>query len=883
MKRINNRLALVLCLTLGVAACSSEKTAEDYLIAAKENIKASKNANAIIALKNAIRVDLKNPEARALLGSLYLNMGEAGAAEKELKRALELSGNIDDTLPKLLKAFNLQRKNDEIIAFTSELEQPTPEILLYQALAYNRLGEKEKSKQLVVHANEISTESIYSQLGNAYLKADSSDIKGALDNIDSILAVAPGLTEALILKGQLHFAENDFPNALVAFNEYHKLLPNDVQIRLFLANTYVKNEQFDEANKHIDFLLKLVPEHPFVNQLKGLVYYQKLEYKQALAHTEKAIHNGLDTSANRVVAGLSAFKLVQYEIAHGYLVTLIEILPPTHPVRRVLAVVQLELGYSTDAGSVLEELEGLTSQDVNLFTTASAELLKAGKIKEAKKLLSKTDAISIDSSPEMTKLGALKFSMNDLEGITDLEKAVEIDPEFKVAKVALAAAYIKSEEYEKALSLAEQWKQSSPDKVEGYNLTAKIHLLQKDIVAAEAQFNRALSINENNPYSLLYFANKAIVNNSPEEAVIRLEQLLSSSPDHLKGLALNYRAYKILNTSDIAVEKIKKSFLENENNIYYRLLYSRVLFIENQFDEVIKLLKEVNTEESIPTIYWALLGDSYLKVSKSEKALEVYNKWIKAQPQYRLAWLKKISTQERLVDFRGALSTVDKALAKSPGDEQFTTLRINYLILNKQFKDAQIQIENLTTEQKKLPLVKGLQAKIWLTEGKFKKALSGLEELYEIVPNQYNVTLLLLTYKKLEQEEAAFQFIKRHVESYPQDNASRTLLAEIAINFDKDLAKEQYLILLKAAPENLSILNNLAWVEYQLKNYESANLHVTDALKLSPDHPHIMDTAAQIQLKLGNEKKAIELISRARKLAPNDKEIAKHYKEVLGQ
>ncbi len=883
MRLIKNKLALAVCIALSVAACTPDKTSEEYISAAKASVSASKNADAIIALKNAIRTDLKNAEARVLLGSLYLNMGEAAAAEKELNRAITLSGDLDALLPKLLKALNLQNKNDEIIALIAKHDQITPEILLYQALAYSGLGEKDKAKQSIAEGNELSTESVYSQLGDAYLNAESVDIDDTLENVDKILVLEPELTEALMLKGQLHFAKKDFEGAINAFKKYHDLLNGDVQIRLYLANAYVKNEQFKEANEHLDFLLKLIPEHPFINQLKGLIEYQNSEYKQALAHTEKAIQNGLDIPSNRVVAGLSAFKLEQYELAHQYLVTLSEILSPTHPVSRVLALVQMQLGYSDDVGDTLKDLEGLTSQDVNLFTTASFELLKSGKIKEAKELLAKTDDIVADNPEGLTKLGILKLSMNDLEGLADLEKAVEIDPELAMAKMALAAAYIKSEEYGKALSLAEQWKHSNPKQVEGYNLAAKIYLLKEEVKSAETEFNLALAIDESNPYSLVYFANKAFVNETPKESIKLLEKLLISSPNHLAALTLNYRAHSILNTVDTAVDKIAKSFAENQNNISYRLLYARVLFIEKQFDDVINLLKEARREVSTPALQWALLGDSYSKLNKNEEALKVYSNWILTKPQYRAAWLKKISAQEKLADYRGALATVQQALTKTPDDGQFTILRVNYLILTKEFTEAQRQIDNLSDEHKELPLIKGLQGKIWLTEGRFEKALSGLEGLYKTVPNPSNVTLLLLTYKQLGQEEVAYNFIKNHVESYPMDDVSRTLLAEIAINFDKIIAKNNYLILLEKAPENISILNNLAWVEFQLENYDLADKYVTRALNINKSHPQIMDTAALIKLKLGNKKKALELLKRAKLLAPKDAEIAKHYDEAVAQ
>lgn len=880
MKFYKKKLSLSIFLALGLAACSPNKTPEEYLSSAKTSISQSKNADAVIALKNALRVDLKNAEARFLLGTLYLKAGEAAAAEKELTRALTLSDDVSDVLPKLLKALHLQNKSNEIISLTNKYDEITPEVLLYQSLAYMSLGEDEKAKQSIIQANELSTESVYSQLGEAYLNADSANFNDTIENINQILTVTPNLTEALMLQGQLFFAKEDYTSAINSFNKFHQLLPGNTQVRLFLANSYIKNQQFDEGGKQLDFLLKLYPEHAFSNQLKGLVYYNKADYKNALSHTEKAIQNGLNISANKVIAGLSAFKLGKYELAHQYLVTLSEILPPTHYVHRVLALVQIQLGYNSDASDTLTELEGLSSQDINLFTTASFELLKAGKIGEAKELLSKMEELDIDNAEDMTKVGILKLSLDDLDGLTDLEKAVEKNPELTMAKLALSAVYIKNKEYDKALSMANQWKKSKPNEVEGYNLAARVYLLQEDIPAAEIEFNQALTINENNSQSIIYFSRKSLENNKPKKAIEQLDKLFVTSPNHLKGLEITYHAHKALNMANIAVDKIAKSYSENERNTSYRLLYSRVLFMENDFDGVVELLKETQHKVSIPALQWILLGDSYSKLNKRRKALEVYNDWLSVSPQYRVAWLKKISIQDRLTDYNGALASVEQVLLRSPKDDQFTVLLANYLILTKQFEKAQAQLDALTKEQKDLVLVKGLQGQIWLSEGKFKQALHSLEGLYKLHPSPFNTALLFTTYRKVEQDKVAFDFIQKHVELFPKDNASRNLLAESAIVVDQALAKKHYLILLELIPNNLFILNNLAWVEYLLEDYKSAEQYINTAMVIDDANPQILDTAGLIQLKLGNKAVALELLNKARLLAPYDKGIAQHYNDA---
>jgi putative PEP-CTERM system TPR-repeat lipoprotein len=866
-----------------LAACSPKKTSEEYIQSAKVHVENGKSAAAILELKNAVSIDLKNPESRYLLGILYLELGDVAAAEKELTKSLELNGDVLLILPKLLKALDLQNKSEKLISLANQNltvdKSVLPEILLYKALAYIKLSDKDKAKETITQANEVSSESVYSQLGEAYVMANTTDVSGALVLIENILSETPELTEALILKGQLLFSLGEYKNAIVAFNEYYTLLPKNTQIRLFLANSYVRNEQYIEAAEHLDFLLKKFPEHPFVNQLKGLFFYQKEDYVNALAHTTKAIQNGLDIRSNRVVAGLSAFKLEQYEQAHHFLITIADSLPSAHPVRKVLAIVQLQLGYNSEAGDTLQNMEGATAEDVNLLTTATFELLKIGKIQEAKALVQKTSDISDRNPQGIAKVGILKLSMNDLEGIADLEKATEMDSDLPIAKLALASAYIQNKKYDKALELAEKWKVSNPLQVDGFNLAAKVLLIQNKIKKAEQELKVALTINENNPYSRLYFANKFMLNMQAEKAIAHLEGIFSTSPEHLEALRLNYRVHKLLKIKGVkvAIDKIKQSYSNNSTNLDYRLLFARVLFIEEKFNEVIALLGKTSPIE------WELLGDSYFKLDNYEKAISIYDDWIEARPQSRTARLRKVSTQEKLTDYRGALLTINEVLAKLPNDGQFNVLKVNFLILTKKFKQAEIQLNALTKDQRELPLVKGLQGQLLLTKGKFKEALSGLEGMYHLLPNSYNAALLFATHKKLDQDDLAFGFIEKHLETYPDDKVSRNILAENAIAYNLELSRKHYLVLLESTTDNFSILNNLAWVEYKLNNLVEANQLINEALKLNAIHPQALDTAGLIQLRLGNKDRAVEFLNRAQLLAPNDDDIAKHYKEALIQ
>ena len=86
-----------------VAGCGPS-TPEELLATAKQELAKNDGAAAVIHLRNALQ---KNPdlgEVRFLLGKALLENGELVAAEKELRKAVELKYPTDQAIPVLARA-----------------------------------------------------------------------------------------------------------------------------------------------------------------------------------------------------------------------------------------------------------------------------------------------------------------------------------------------------------------------------------------------------------------------------------------------------------------------------------------------------------------------------------------------------------------------------------------------------------------------------------------------------------------------------------------------------------------------------------------------------------------------------------------------------------
>ena len=93
---------------------------------------------------------------------------------------------------------------------------------------------------------------------------------------------------------------------------------------------------------------------------------------------------------------------------------------------------------------------------------------------------------------ERLNAGLKKFASRDYKGaISDLEKAIELDPEFDLALNALAESYNKLGDLDKAIDIAKKYVESSPKDPVAHTALSRLYV-QKGMIA-EAEQEMAIS------------------------------------------------------------------------------------------------------------------------------------------------------------------------------------------------------------------------------------------------------------------------------------------------------------------------------------------------------------------------------------------------------
>lgn len=878
-------LVFAFSLLLIITGCS-EKTSEEYIALAETKIQQNDIPSAIIDLKNAISVNPRDAKSRFMLGELYAQRGSSASAEKELKRALELNYEPNKVLPLLANVYNLQFKHAEVIALVDSSRNLAPEVstslLLYKALAHFQLGEPYKAKKAVADANEISSDSLYSKLGNAYVDFSNNEIKVSLDKINQILKEHPEFADAHLLKGQLTSVTNDSAGAVESFKKYKELLPQTYQSRVLLANAYFKDRQFEQAEKEVDLLLQFNSEQPFVNQLKGAIRFQDQDFENAKLYTEKAIQNGMGNTPNKIIAGVSAFKLGSHSLAYEYLNSIKDKLPPEHPIFRMLAILELKLGKGIDAGMTLTQLDGLTEDDVILLSAASAQLMREGKSSQIKSILDKVESIEFTDPLRIAQKGLLRLSLDDVDGLADLEQALALDPDQTAVKTSLATAYINNGLYDKALELSQNWIEQKPDEIHGYILAAISYANLNEPDLAKQMNDRALEIDPDNITANNYYADKAKADGDIETAISYLNKIISAHPEHIPTLRKHFVLQLEQGNVKEGLRPIESAFNRATDKLQLRLLFAQALLTSEKYSESTGVLESITANAELPDIYWIVLGNAYYQNAQRQKSLSVTENWVQQQPYNKSAHLRLIALHDLFDKYNNALEVTNAARAKFPEDDQFTLLSIYFYIVTGDIKAAEQLYSGLSNELRSSVAGQGLSGQILLEKGDAKSALPKLKTFYQQRANQRNASLVAKALKQLKLYSEAIAFLGEHEKLNGESVVNDIQIAELAIYAENfDLAVEHYLKVLEVEPNNSRALNNLAYILIEQGNFVKALQYAERATLLAPDYPPVFDTYATTLFKTGEFNKAADNYAKAYNFDTSNTEIALRYVEAL--
>ena len=871
---------------LALSACGNNETPQTYIAQAEKLLTEQQHSSAIIALKNAIKLDVKNAKARFLLGRLYLASGDGYGAEKELERALELKYDANKALPLLARAYMLTESDDDIFSLEKEAETLVQsskiQFLAYKTIAALRTDNEELASETVELALSMSTVDGYTLLANAYLQFAKKDTDRAGALLVRILTAAADNVDALMLQGQVALVEKDYSQAVISFKKYFELQPNSSKAQIFIADALLKNGQYPEAEAIADSILAKIPNQAFLQYIKAMARFEVKDYKASSDFSSLSLSSGFNSFSLKLVAGASAFYLENYEQCNLHLTDIVKYLPNDHPARRMLAVSQLQLGLIDNISETLGEVTSSNQENTQFLAALSYELMELGAYEKAKELAKQvtggSEVRDEQNAEQSARAGILKLMMNDPSGVENLELAIQQNPKLISAELALAFASIKAGDLARADIIANKWLKQYPSKAGGYNLKATISFAQNKLTQGQAALEQSLTLEPNNVYALTEMVKLATHQKETAKATALTEEAIVAHPQNLKVLAQYFEFHK----NEEGLQPLIAAKKDNEANIKYGVLLAEALIQLNQYKRASEILAGYPLTSKTPKRYWQLMLISNTKQQDAQEVVLILDKWRKNSPYHIEPVLLLVNYWAAKKQPDRALNILKSSFKQHPNNLILHLVKMQVLLNSNRSSEARRFLNDLSSFHFNKDLRAGIEGRILLLEKEFFAAIPKLKQQYEAKPNDQNVTFLSYALEGNNQKHAAIDLLERHSSAHGLQPRVSLILANLYLSTDKDKAISEYEKLLKVQPNNIVLLNHISWLYMEKGLFSQALIHAETAYSISAEVPNVVDTYAQVLLKSGDKTEALVKAELAYKLSKaKDIDIALNLTEAL--
>ncbi len=878
---------LLLTLIIGASlltACSGEDSST-LLTEAKAMVAAGDYKAAMIQLKNALAENESNAEARYELGKLYLDQFDLASAEKEFRRAREAGYAANVVNPMIARALLGQREFQRVLD-----ELPTPvdngpdaaTLLALRATAELSLERKEDARKTMQRALEAAPDNPEVHLALAQLALADRDIDKAMQEIDQALRSDPGHRDSLLLKGDLLRATGKTAEAAAVYREVLKVDPKHVNARLALAGIAIAENKLADARKEVDAALKAKPNNLQARYTQALIDFQEKKTERArdtLAGVLKAAPGFVPAL---LLGGSIEYTLGNLQTAEAHLNKVVKAVPGNLYALRLLAATQLRLGRPDEAEKTLAPALR-SSQDPGVLVVAGEIALAKKDFAQASAYFEQAAQRNPDSAAIRTELGISRLATGDQRAMADLQAAADMEGASSRADTVIILSQLQQKQFDAALASIAALEKKLPANPLPWNFRGAAYLGKQDRARARDSFNQALKLDPKFFPAAANLAQLDLQDNQPAAARQRFEGILKADPKHLSAmLAL---ADLSLHNKD---EKSYVSWLEKAASAHPQALQPRVALARYQLakgdrNKALATAREaVNAQPDNPVAI-ELLGTIQLGLGDTTNALGSYRKLAERQPGQVAPLIKVARVQIVAKDVAGARKTLQDALRIQADSLDARLLLGGVEIQGGRFDEAHKLAKQVQQQKPDNPAGFILEGDTAFARKDYPAALAAFERAHKLQASGALLVRQLQVFNATQRTEEGEKRLADWLATHPQDANTRAALAESLIKRNQHkAAAEHYLVLNKSNPNNLLIVNNLAW-SLSESNDSRALSFAEQALKLAPDNPAVMDTLGWILVQQGQTARGLKLLRQALAKAPDAGDIQYHYAAALAK
>jgi len=882
---------IIFVLAFLLASCGKgSTTATEYLERGKQYFANGEYQAAVIEYKNAVQQDPKNLEARLQLGEYYIFLGLSAAAEKEVKRAIDLGGKTPRSTQILGDTYLLQRKYQHIIDAVAAISPPlSSELLVLRGSAYLGLQNKPEALESFKQAEALSPGLSSAKIGLAKLAVLDGNHDKAFSILDALLKGNTSQPKVWHVKGQIAYSLGKYPQAQIAFEKVIALSPKKVVSRMVvdaeigLARSLIAQNNDKEAQVVVERLLAKKLNHPAPQYFNAMLAYRAGDFEKAKQNLQDVLRKFPGHQLSNLLLGGVHYARQDFEQAEMYLNRFVTAMPSHLEGRKLLAATRLKQNQPDEALSILSSQIDASSNDIQLLTLVGRAALAGGNYGQAVKYLKK--AVSIDPEATSVRAELAKVYMSSGQFGAALEELEQLElRDKKKALMLKVLTLLRKRDNTEALHIAREMVKKSPDDPGTHTLLAGVYLLGGSRQAARDEYAKAALLDNQHIPSRLLLGRLDLEDKKLQDAEHRFDEVLLLDSANIAAMIGHAQVAELNRDNNTVKDWLEKARAVNDKAFLPRFLLAKFYLGMRDAKNALVIADEMEKLQPTNSDMYSLRGEALLALGRGEEAVSVYQEWAQEKPKNLMAHYKLGYAYFA----NGAFEKAEVALNQSVAiDTKFVPARSLMVLVdlrNNNVSSAKSRIAKIKKIAKKSPVGYVLAGNVAMQEKKYTQAMNEYrvaldKEEKTSTLNKYHLALL-----RAGKAEKAISESRKWLEKFPDDVAAQLLLAKTYAELDRKTdAEREYRSLLQKNNDSVIVLNNLAWLLFEMKKLNEALLLSEKAYKLAPRNGAVVDTLGWLLVKNGNLSKGGALLEKAAELTKNNPDVNYHLAYVFAE
>jgi putative PEP-CTERM system TPR-repeat lipoprotein len=862
--------------------------AEDYLREAGTYLEQGQDGHAVIQLKNALLEDQDNTDARLLLGEVYLDQGDIRSAEKELRRARELGAGRERVILPLGRTWLLMGESarvlEEIIVEEGDSIPLQAGILSLHGKVYLIKQEPAKADEEFTRALELEPSAVDALLGKATVAKLQGDNEDYVALVDKALVIDPKSADAWAMKGSQLRLDGKLQEAVSAYDKVLQVEPGRTNARIAKAMALMGLGQFAEAQKEVDQIKEKDRDYYLVHYTRALLFFEQRELQQAQDFLQRTLKRVPGFMPAHLLAGIVYYQQGQFNQAEQHLAKYREAVPGNQQADTLHAAIFMKLNEPGKAVEILAPGLSSAKDDAQYLALLGGAYMANGESDKGLEYLQHATDIAPDAAAIRAQLAiGMMAQGNTEEGIVQLQQVVDLGQDLLQAEVMLIMGYLQQQDFEKAVEAADKLAKKMPDNPVPHNLKGVALLQHKDRVEARASFENAIRLN---PKFIHAYLNLAQLDLSEDD-------ITAAKMQYLKVLKYDAGNPKALFALATLAEREGRSgeaeqWLKQARNYHPEQVEPAVLLVEyyERQGDITQAMDLIDATVAIhpqdPRVQLTLARVQWL-AGKEREAIATLRKLVELAPDSPKAYILLSMVQMKQQQNEAARNSLEQAVKLEPDSPVARVMLALLDISARDYKTAFAVAQELRKSHPDTVYGDELAGDVYSAQGEYQQAADAYALAYDKEHSALLAKKLFKAHQNNGEHKAARQALTRWLNEEQGDLGARSLLAGSLQSQGKIAeAIEQYLYILERDRDNVSALNNIAWL-YQEEGLPDGLKYAERAHELAPDRPEVTDTLGWLLVQNGNFNRGLVLLQEASVKAPHIPEIRYHMAVALAK